>query len=42
MTDRTIENIDVEVCGCYTQRIHDTWMGEEIVYDVDVVCPEHW
>ena len=42
MTTRQIEKIDVEDCGCYTQLIHDTWMGEEIVYENVVICSEHW
>lgn len=39
---RTIENIEIEECGCYVQRITDTWMGEVIVYDNPVICSDHW
>jgi hypothetical protein len=39
---RIIENLLVEVCGCYTQRITDSWMGETIVYYNPVVCSKHW
>lgn len=39
---RSIEKIDVDPCGCYTQRVTDTWMGEPIVYDNPVICSEHW
>jgi hypothetical protein len=42
MADRIIEKIDIEPCGCYVQRITDTWMGETIVYDNPVICSEHW
>ena len=38
---RTIEYLDQEECGCFIQRIHDTWMGEEVEYDNVVLCPDH-
>ena len=41
-TFRKIEKIDIEDCGCYVQRITETWMGEPITYDNVVVCSEHW
>lgn len=39
---RKIEKIDIEACGCYTQQITDTWMGETITYDNPVICSTHW
>lgn len=42
MPTRTIELVETEPCGCFVQRITDTWMGETIVYDNPVICPEHW
>lgn len=39
---RTIEKINVEDCGCFQQRITDTWMGEPIVYYNTVLCSACW
>ncbi len=42
MTARITEKIAIEDCGCYVQRITDTWMGETVTYEQPVICPEHW
>jgi hypothetical protein len=39
---RIIERTQEEECGCYVQLVHDTWMGEEIVWENPVICSEHW
>lgn len=42
MEKRKIEKVNTEPCGCYVQRITDTWMGKTIVYDNPVICSKHW